>query len=58
MYDLVALFCRIHLEPKGNIEQSLTDGLKLLCDKKKQERFITRLDARYNSIHGHNYAML
>ena len=44
MCDLAALLCRIHLEPKGNIKQSLTDGLRLLCDKKEQ--LITRLDAR------------
>jgi hypothetical protein len=41
---------RIHLEPKGNIKQSLTDGLRLLCDKKEQERFITRLDARFGKV--------
>ena len=39
------LQCRFQLKPKKNIEISLTDGLRLLCDK-KQEGFVTRLDAR------------
>ena len=41
---------RIHLNPKENIMETLTESLNLLCQKKREDPFITRLDARFELI--------
>ena len=41
---------RIHLNPKENILDTLTESLDLLCQKKREGPFITRLEARFELI--------
>ena len=55
LYFFVCLH-RIHLNPKENILETLTENLDLLCQKKREGPFITRLDARLELITSLKYS--